>query len=158
MTQTIQNDKFVAFDLLKNANTASGKFPLCQDTGTAIVIGSMARTFGSCDDERQLLGIDETYQTSNLRYSQLVIYKHVRRERHRHQSTSTDRNFCRQGNPINFYSLQRAEAQPINFCISRLKLFKPYLINKFSEKEIKTIGTSLSALPPARIGGASVRI
>ena len=69
------NDKFVALDLLKNANiAAAGVFPMCQDTGTAIVMGKKGAqvvTDGS-DAEALSRGIFETYQKDNLRYSQLA--------------------------------------------------------------------------------------
>jgi len=69
------NDKFVALDLLKNANiSAGGVLPMCQDTGTAIVMGKKGqRVVTDGDDERAIArGVHETYLTSNLRYSQLA--------------------------------------------------------------------------------------
>ncbi|HXS17503.1 MAG TPA: fumarate hydratase, partial [Polyangiaceae bacterium] len=67
------NDKFVALDLLKNACiSAGGVLPMCQDTGTAIILGKKGdRVFTGIDDEEALSrGVFDTYQTSNLRYSQ----------------------------------------------------------------------------------------
>ena len=69
------NDKFVALDLLKNANIAAGGvLPMCQDTGTAIVMGKRGeRVLTGGDDERSIsLGIQQTYETSNLRFSQMA--------------------------------------------------------------------------------------
>ncbi len=69
------NDKFVALDLLKNANiAASGILPMCQDTGTAIVMGKKGQTIftGGGDEEAIAQGIYQTYQERNLRYSQLA--------------------------------------------------------------------------------------
>jgi len=69
------NDRFVALDLLKNASIAAGGIlPMCQDTGTAIVKAKKGqRVFtGGGDDEAISRGIYNTYQTSNLRYSQLA--------------------------------------------------------------------------------------
>ena len=69
------NDRFVALDLLKNAGIAAGGvLPMCQDTGTAIVKAKKGqRVFtGGGDDEAISRGIYNTYQTSNLRYSQLA--------------------------------------------------------------------------------------
>lgn len=69
------NDKFVAFDLLKNANIAAGGLlPMCQDTGTAIVMGKKGRlVFTDGDDESALAqGIRDAYEKKNLRYSQLA--------------------------------------------------------------------------------------
>ncbi|HEX2658858.1 MAG TPA: fumarate hydratase [Polyangia bacterium] len=77
------NDKFVALELLKNANiAASGVLPGCQDTGTAIVMGKKGQfVFTGGGDEAALAqGVFETYATSNLRYSQLApldMYKEV---------------------------------------------------------------------------------
>lgn len=69
------NDRFVALDLLKNAGIAAGGvLPMCQDTGTAIVKAKKGqRVFtGGGDNEAISRGIYNTYQTSNLRYSQLA--------------------------------------------------------------------------------------
>jgi fumarate hydratase class I len=69
------NDKFVALDLLKNANIAAGGvLPMCQDTGTAIVMGKRGElVLTGGDDERAISrGIQETYETSNLRFSQMA--------------------------------------------------------------------------------------
>ncbi|MDQ1697594.1 MAG: fumarate hydratase, class [Frankiaceae bacterium] len=69
------NDRFVALDLLKNANIAAGGvLPMCQDTGTAIVAGKRGRhvlTDGR-DEEHISRGIFDAYTTLNLRYSQLA--------------------------------------------------------------------------------------
>ena len=74
-TEASDNDRFVALDLLKNASiSAGGILPMCQDTGTAIVKAKKGqRVFtGGGDDQAISLGIYNTYQTSNLRYSQLA--------------------------------------------------------------------------------------
>ena len=68
------NDRFVALDLLKNANiSAGGVLPMCQDTGTAIVSakrGTQVLTTGS-DEEHLSHGIFNAYESLNLRYSQM---------------------------------------------------------------------------------------
>src|ERR1700752_823507 len=67
------NDKFVAFDLLKNANIAAGRvLPMCQDTGTAIVMGKKGQQIWTGADDAAALseGIRRTYTETNLRYSQ----------------------------------------------------------------------------------------
>jgi fumarate hydratase class I len=69
------NDKFVAYDLLKNANIAAGGvLPMCQDTGTAIIMGKKGRfIFTDGDDEAALAeGARDAYLRKNLRYSQLA--------------------------------------------------------------------------------------
>ena len=69
------NDRFVALDLLKNANIAAGGvLPMCQDTGTAIVMGKrgMSVLTDGHDEEHLSRGIYDAYTTLNLRYSQLA--------------------------------------------------------------------------------------
>lgn len=68
------NDKFVALELLKNANIAAGKvLPGCQDTGTAIVMGKRGQNVWTDqkDEEAIARGVYETYTKRNLRYSQV---------------------------------------------------------------------------------------
>ena len=68
------NDRFVALDLLKNANIAAGGvLPMCQDTGTAIVMGKRGqKVLTDGDDERDLShGVFDAFQKLNLRYSQM---------------------------------------------------------------------------------------
>lgn len=69
------NDRFVALDLLKNANVAAGGvLPMCQDTGTAIVMGKRGQgiiTTGP-DEAAISAGVAHAYRTLNLRYSQMA--------------------------------------------------------------------------------------
>jgi fumarate hydratase class I len=73
--QASPNDRFVALDLLRNANIAAGGvLPMCQDTGTAIVMGKRGRhvlTDGR-DEEAIARGVYQAYTRLNLRYSQLA--------------------------------------------------------------------------------------
>ncbi|SUA99779.1 Fumarate hydratase class I, aerobic [Pannonibacter phragmitetus] len=69
------NDKFVAFDLLKNASIAAGGvLPMCQDTGTAIVMGKKGRRVWTDGSDEKALGegARDAYFKRNLRYSQLA--------------------------------------------------------------------------------------
>ena len=69
------NDRFVATDLLKNVNiSAGGVLPMCQDTGTAIVMGKKAEGVltGADDAEAISRGVFDAYTKLNLRYSQLA--------------------------------------------------------------------------------------
>ena len=69
------NDRFVALDLLKNANVAAGGvLPMCQDTGTAIVMGKKSEGVltGGGDEEAIARGVYDAYTHLNLRYSQLA--------------------------------------------------------------------------------------
>jgi len=69
------NDRFVALDLLKNANIAAGGvLPMCQDTGTAIVFGKKGQHVWVEGDEEEAMsfGVHRTYTETNLRYSQMA--------------------------------------------------------------------------------------
>ena len=69
------NDRFVALELLKNANIAAGRvLPGCQDTGTAIVLGYKGQYVFTPGDDAEALsrGIYQAYQERNLRYSQMA--------------------------------------------------------------------------------------
>ena len=69
------NDRFVALDLLKNVNiSAGGVLPMCQDTGTAIVMGKKSEGVltGADDGEWISKGVYDAYTKLNLRYSQLA--------------------------------------------------------------------------------------
>jgi fumarate hydratase, class I len=69
------NDRFVALDLLRNANIAAGGvLPMCQDTGTAIVMGKRGRHVLTDGRDEQAIsrGVFDAYTRLNLRYSQLA--------------------------------------------------------------------------------------
>jgi len=73
--EATDNDKFVALELLKNANIAAGmKLPGCQDTGTGIIMGKRGgNVITDGNDEAALSrGVYDAYTTSNLRYSQVA--------------------------------------------------------------------------------------
>jgi len=79
--ESSDNDKYVALEMLKNAViSADGVFPLCQDTGTAIVMGKKGQQIwtGFSDEEALSKGVFNAYTTCNLRYSQnapLTMYE-----------------------------------------------------------------------------------
>src|SRR5882762_671918 len=69
------NDRFVAYDFLKNANIAAGGvLPMCQDTGTAIIMGKKGRLIWTDGNDEAALaeGARDAYLRKNLRYSQLA--------------------------------------------------------------------------------------
>ncbi len=76
--EATDNDRFVAYDLLKNANIAAGGvLPMCQDTGTAIVMGKKGRNVWTDGGDYDALarGVLDAYERKNLRYSQLAPLK-----------------------------------------------------------------------------------
>jgi fumarate hydratase class I len=73
--EATSNDRFVAYDLLKNANIAAGGvLPMCQDTGTAIVMGKKGRRVWTDGEDESALaeGVLDAYEKKNLRYSQVA--------------------------------------------------------------------------------------
>jgi fumarate hydratase, class I len=69
------NDRFVAYELLKNANiSAGGVLPMCQDTGTAIIMGKKGQQVwtGADDSEALARGVHKSFTERNLRYSQVA--------------------------------------------------------------------------------------
>ncbi len=75
--EATDNDKFVAYTLLRNAETAAeGKLPSCQDTGTAIIMAKKGENVytGVNDALYFSKGVYNTYQNNNLRYSQVVPF------------------------------------------------------------------------------------
>jgi fumarate hydratase class I len=73
--EATDNDRFVAYDLLKNANIAAGGIlPMCQDTGTAIIMGKKGRRVWTSGGDIDAIGqgVRDAYERKNLRYSQLA--------------------------------------------------------------------------------------
>ena len=159
------NDRFVAFDLLKNANIAAGKvLPMCQDTGTAIVLGKKGQRVwtGGGDEAALSAGIRRTYVETNLRYSQqaaLSMFKEV----------NTGDNLPAQ---IDLYATEGDEYKFLFIAkgggsANKSFLFQqtPAVLNhdsllKFLDEKIRTLGTS--ACPPYHlsivIGGTSAEM
>ena len=160
------NDHFVAFDLLKNANIAAGKvLPMCQDTGTAIVMGKKGQRVwtGGGDAAALAAGIRETYTETNLRYSQVAPLVDVSRRSTpattcRRRSTSTP---TRATNTISCSS-PRAAARPTrpSSTSRRQAVLNPAALLKFLDEKIRTLGTA--ACPPYHlaivIGGTSAEL
>jgi fumarate hydratase class I len=160
------NDRFVALDLLKNANIAAGgKLPMCQDTGTAIVFGKKGQRVWVEGDEEEALsyGVHRTYTETNLRYSQMAplsVWEEV----------NTGNNLPVQFDIMAAPGEHHAEEFHLMFVLkgggsanktflfqqTRAVLSKPKLL-AFLEEKIKTLGTS--ACPPYHlavvIGGTS---
>ena len=92
------NDHFVAYDFLKNANIAAGGvLPMCQDTGTAIIMGKKGRlVFTDGDDEAALAeGARDAYLKRNLRYSQLAPISMFEEKNTRVEHAGAGRDLCR---------------------------------------------------------------
>ena len=159
------NDRFVAFDLLKNANIAAGKvLPMCQDTGTAIVMGKKGQRVwtGGGDEAALAAGIRRTYTETNLRYSQQAALSMF-------QEVNTGDNlpaqidlFATEGDEYKFLFIAKGGGSA-----NKTFLFQqtPAVLNKaallkFLDEKIRTLGTA--ACPPYHlaivIGGTSAEM
>ncbi|WP_246160267.1 fumarate hydratase [Nocardioides humilatus] len=160
------NDRFVALDLLKNVNiSAGGILPMCQDTGTAIVMGKKSEGVltGSDDAEAISKGVYDAYTKLNLRYSQLAPLT-------TYDEKNTGTNLPAQ---IELYSTAQGEKGPEykflfmakgggsankSFLFQETKaILNPKRMLSFLDEKIRSLGTA--ACPPYHlaivIGGTS---
>jgi len=160
------NDRFVALDLLKNVNiSAGGILPMCQDTGTAIVMGKKSEGVltGSEDAETVSRGVFDAYTKLNLRYSQLAPLT-------TYEEKNTGSNLPAQ---VEIYSTTEGENGPEykflfmakgggsankSFLFQETKaILNPDRILTFLDEKLKSLGTA--ACPPYHlavvIGGTS---
>jgi fumarate hydratase class I len=159
------NDRFVALNMLKNANIAAGMIlPSCQDTGTAIVIGKKGqRVWTGGDDESALSrGIYDTYTLTNLRYSQLAplnMYEEV--------NTGTNlpaqiELYATGGDEYHFLFITKGGGSANkSFLFQETKaLLNPVSLLTFLEQKLRTLGTA--ACPPYHlavvVGGTSAEM
>lgn len=156
------NDRFVATDLLKNANIAAGGvLPMCQDTGTAIVMGKKGQfviTDGR-DEEHVARGVHETYHTANLRYSQLAPL-----DMYTEKNTGTNlpaqiEIFSTDGDAYKFLFMAKGggSANKSYLYQETKALLNPESLLAFVEQKVRALGTA--ACPPYHlaivIGGTS---
>ena len=160
------NDRFVALDLLKNANIAAGGvLPMCQDTGTAIVFGKKGQRVWVEGDEEEALsyGVHRTYTETNLRYSQMAP---ITMYEEKNTGNNLPVEFSIMAQPGDYHADEMhlmfvlkgggSANKTFLFQQTRAVLNKPKLL-AFLEEKIKTLGTS--ACPPYHlaivIGGTS---
>jgi fumarate hydratase class I len=159
------NDKFVALELLKNANIASGRIlPGCQDTGTAIVMGKKGNfvlTDGN-DDEYLSGGAYDAYTKLNLRYSQVAPLDMFEEKNTGTNLPAQIDVYATKGDEYNFLFIAKGGGSANKtFLYQQTKaLLNPGSLEAFLEEKIKTIGTS--ACPPYHlaivIGGLSAEL
>ena len=157
-----ENDRFVALDLLKNANISAGRIlPMCQDTGTAIVMGKKGEVvWVEGDDEAAITdGIKRTYETDNLRYSQLApIDMYTEKNTGNNLPAQID-IYSEKGNSYKFLFIAKGGGSANKtFLYQKTKaLLNPSSLMSFLDKEIRNLGTA--ACPPYHlaivIGGTS---
>ncbi|NJM90938.1 MAG: fumarate hydratase [Myxococcales bacterium] len=161
-TEASPNDHFVALELLKNANIAAGGvLPGCQDTGTAIVLGKKGQLVftGGGDEAALSRGIFETYQTANLRYSQLAPL-----DLYTEKNTGTNlpaqiELFATDGDAYKFLFMAKGGGSANKSLLFQetKALLNPKSMAAFLEAKLRTLGTA--ACPPYHlavvIGGTS---
>ena len=149
------NDKYVALTLLKNANVAAGGIlPMCQDTGTAIVLGKKGSAIWTNFDDEEIIskGIWSSFKENNLRYSQLAPISMF-------EEVNTKTNLPAQidiisttGSEYNFLFVAKGggSANKTFFYQATPSVIRTKGILKFLEPLIKNIGTA--ACPPYHLG------
>lgn len=157
-----ENDRFVALDLLKNACIAAGGvLPMCQDTGTAVIMGKKGDlVFTGTDDEESLSrGVFNTFRTSNLRYSQmapLTMYEEVNTKNNLPAQIEL---YATRGDEYHFLFMAKGggSANKSYLYQETKALLNPERLLSFMEEKMRGLGTA--ACPPYHlavvVGGTS---
>ena len=162
------NDRFVALELLKNANIAAGGvLPSCQDTGTAIVWGHKGERVltGTADhpdfDDAEAIsqGIADTFLTSNLRYSQMAPLDMFTERNTGNNLPAQIEIYASPGDEYELVFMAKGGGSANkSFLFQETKaLLNPDSLTRFFDTTLRTLGTS--ACPPYHlavvIGGTS---
>ena len=156
------NDRFVALDMLKNANIAAGwVLPMCQDTGTAIVMGKKGhQVWTDGNDEAAICaGIAKAYKETNLRYSQLAPLSMFEEQNTRTNLPAQIELFADQGDAykLMFMAKGGGSANKSYLFQENRALLNPEKLRSFIDEKLRMIGTA--ACPPYHlalvIGGTS---
>ena len=156
------NDRFVALDMLKNANIAAGwVLPMCQDTGTAIVMGKKGhQVWTDGNDEAAICaGSAKAYKETNLRYSQLAPLSMFEEQNTRTTLPAQIELFADQGDAykLMFMAKGGGSANKSYLFQETRALLNPDKLRSFIDEKLRMIGTA--ACPPYHlalvIGGTS---
>ena len=159
------NDRFVALDLLKNANIAAGGvLPMCQDTGTAIVMGKKGQNvFTGFDDEAAIAeGVMKTFTETNLRYSQVSPMDMFAEKNTGNNLPAQIEVYAEPGDAYKFLFIAKGGGSANKtFLYQETKaLLNPERLIDFMDEKIRTLGTA--ACPPYHlavvIGGTSAEL
>lgn len=156
------NDRFVAMELLRNANIAAGGvLPSCQDTGTAIVMGKKGQLVftGGGDEEAIARGVFETYQSANLRYSQLAPLDMYKEANTGDNLPAQIEIYATDGDAYKFLFMAKGggSANKSYLYQETKALLNPESLLSFVEAKLRSLGTA--ACPPYHlalvVGGTS---
>lgn len=159
------NDRFVALEMLKNANVSAGKvLPSCQDTGTAIIMGKKGQqVFTDGHDEAALSrGVYRTYTETNLRYSQMAPLSMFQEKNTGSNLPAQIDLYAQPGNAFEFLFIAKGggSANKSYLYQGTPSLLQGDALLKFIDDKIKTLGTA--ACPPYHlavvIGGLSAEL
>lgn len=160
--EATDNDRFVAYNLLENAAVAvEGALPSCQDTGTAICVAKKGENVytGAEDAEWISKGIFNTYQTKNLRYSQIVPLTMFEEKNSGNNLPAQIDIYAEKGNEYHFLFLAKGGGSANKtFLYQKTKsLLNEENLEAFFREKIMDLGTA--ACPPYHlafvIGGTS---
>ncbi|HYK27607.1 MAG TPA: fumarate hydratase [Streptosporangiaceae bacterium] len=160
--QASPNDKFVASDLLKNACIAAGGvLPMCQDTGTAIVMGKRGQNVltDGHDDEHIARGVYNAYTNLNLRYSQLAPLSMWEEKNTGSNLPAQIELYATGGNDYKFLFMAKGggSANKSYLYQETKAVLSPARMATFLEEKIRSLGTA--ACPPYHlaivVGGTS---
>jgi len=163
--EATSNDRFVALELLKNANVASGRIlPGCQDTGTAIIMGKKGQGVYTGFDDAEALsrGVYDTYTKTNLRYSQVAPLTMYEEKNTGHNLPAQIDLYATKGDEYKFQFMAKGGGSANKtFLYQQTKaVLNPSKLIAFLEEKIKTLGTA--ACPPYHlavvIGGLSAEM
>ncbi len=156
------NDIFVAHELLLNANiAAAGVLPMCQDTGTAIVMGKKGDqvvTYGD-DGEAISAGVFDTYTETNLRYSQLAPLSMFEEKNTGNNLPAQIELYTKPGSSYEFLFIAKGGGSANkSFLFQKTKaLLNEESLLDFLDESLRAVGTS--ACPPYHlalvVGGTS---
>jgi len=156
------NDRFVALDLLKNVNiSAGGILPMCQDTGTAIVMGKRGQqVLTSGGDEAHIArGVYDAYTKLNLRYSQMAPLTMWDEKNTGSNLPAQVELYATDGDAYKFLFMAKGggSANKSYLYQETKAILNPKAMLKFLEEKIRSLGTA--ACPPYHlaivIGGTS---
>ena len=159
------NDRFVALDLLKNANIAAGGvLPMCQATGTAIIMGKKgANVWTGGDDEAALSeGVLKTFTETNLRYSQVAPLDLFTEANTGNNLPAQIEIYADEGDAYKFLFIAKGGGSANKtFLYQETKaLLNPESLLRFLDEKVRTLGTA--ACPPYHlavvIGGTSAEM
>ncbi|MDB4955546.1 MAG: Fumarate hydratase class aerobic [Myxococcales bacterium] len=149
------NDWFVALELLKNANIAAGGvLPGCQDTGTAIVMGKKGQyvVTGGGDEAAIARGIFDTYQTSNLRYSQVAPLDMFEEKNTGTNLPAQIEIFATDDDEYHFLFMAKGGGSANKSLLFQetKALLNPKSLAQFLDQKLRSLGTA--ACPPYHLG------